>query len=122
MLEAAACEPYFNFTEQMQNPFKHELGEQIPLPMERKILGREVIDHTRLMAMDITQRGSYVRAATARGIALVLESPGIMDITEEVDMDRFGTICTGSVYVFNEEQMRSFIRDIEDAVKESLST
>lgn len=37
-------------------------------------------------------------------------------------IDRFSEEITGSVYVFNKEQMQSFIRDIEDAVKESLST
>lgn len=101
---------------------RHVLGEPIPLPAERKISAGEAIPHTRLMSIEAHQREQFIRSTLANNIAATLAVPGHMDITRFEDHMRFEDRFEGSVYVFNKEQLQSFIRDIEDAVKESLST
>ena len=110
MLEVVGSKPFYDYTQQSGL-----------LPVWRKLQVTEIIDHAGLMGMDARQRENYIRATITRELASLLTAPGVMDLRKEVDLDRFAERITGSVYVFNEEQMQSFIRDIEDAVKENMA-
>ena len=67
------------------------------------------------------QREAYIARRLAEGITEMLEQPGLIDTLSIERMDTREIEFRGSVYIFNEQQMKELIREVEDAVKESLA-
>lgn len=95
--------------------------EQTTLPVKRKLEASMVVDDYDLLDMSVSQREQFVRSAIARKLMALVHESRTIDLACDIDLDRRQETFTGSMYVFNEAQMRDFIREVEDAVKERLS-
>jgi hypothetical protein len=91
---------------------------ETPLPTRFKVRSRTLISDYEVSGVAVDFR-NYALTTLARDIAETVAAT--MDVTETRDVYRRQTECTGSVYVFNEQQLKDFIREVEDAVKENLA-
>lgn len=92
---------------------------ETPLPTRFKVRSRALISDYEVSGVAVDFR-NYILTTLARDITDTVAAT--MDVTEFRDEYRKQTECTGSVYVFNEQQLKDFIREVEDAVKENLAT
>jgi hypothetical protein len=92
---------------------------ETPLPARFKVRSRTLISDYEVSGVAVDFR-NYILTTLARDITETVAAT--MDVTEFRDEYRMQTECTGSVYVFNEQQLKDFIREVEDAVKENLAT
>lgn len=100
---------------------KLPVGASYPLPNHRRLSYAESVS-----SMNMEQYGDEImrrlKINLASRIANDVINGGSLDLEVRETFDTRETTIVSSCYVFNEVQMREFIREVEDAVKESLST
>jgi chromosomal replication initiation ATPase DnaA len=100
---------------------KRKFGESFIPPLDNRYNSRCALTAEQYYNVEVEERESHVRRRLAAGISMMLERPGLMDIQSIERKDTRDIEFQGSVYIFNEQQMKELIREVEDAVKESLA-